>query len=94
MKKRFRRKPTEIEAEQWFPGFAGNDIPEGVCYCVLGQESTFGGGSRPHLHTAHAGQVVLLEAGDWIVPEPDRPGRFYPIKPDVMEKYFDLLDHG
>lgn len=85
---RFRKKPVEIEAEQ----FTGTNALtcKGVCMCP--EVTGFADGeAAPHVHTAQAGQVVKLEAGDWIVAEPKAPGRFYPVKPDVMAVTYDLI---
>ena len=84
MKVTFRSRPREIVAEQ----FNGQPI-DGVCW----------GGERcetaevhrvPHLHTMHGSQVVVLESGDWVVPEPDGT-HYYPIKPDVMKKNYEEI---
>lgn len=45
---------------------------------------------KPHLHTMHEGQFVVLEDGDWIVPEPDGI-HYYPIKDAVMKKTYRPL---
>ena len=72
---KFRKKPVIIEAEQ----FTGSLFIRGVCIC---------GGIAAHLHTIHAGQVVELSIGDWIIPEPDGE-HFYPCKPDIFEKTYE-----
>lgn len=77
---KYRKKPVVIEAEQ----FLGVDTAavRGVCVC----------GSRPsHLHTIHEGQLVYLEHGDWIIPEPDGE-HFYPCKPDIFEATYEAVD--
>lgn len=87
---KFRKKPVEIEAEQ-FHGVGhyeakGAPYPRGVCFCSAG----FVDAESPHahLHTIHAGQTVNLAVGDWIVPEADGE-HFYPIKPDVFARTYD-----
>lgn len=72
----FRSRPTMIQAWQ-YPG----DM-HGVCRCGDGN-------GKDHLHTAHGGQTVELEVGDWIVPEPVVLKRYYPIKPDVFAKKYE-----
>lgn len=86
---KFRKKPAAtIDAEQWFPGKVVrgvmNGTPNKLCGCVLiGEE-----GTRPHVHTMHANQIVIVEPGDWIVIEPDG-FHFYPIKPDIFAATYE-----
>jgi len=76
---RFRSKPTEIEAWR----YDGSPLIKGVCRCPASDAH--------HLHTMHGNQVVALEVGDWIVPEPVED-RYYPIKPDVFDKKYMPCD--
>lgn len=78
---KFRSRPVEIEAWQWTHESAG-ELP-GVCQCHKGNWGS-------HLHTMHDDQVVMLATGDWIVPEPV-PDRYYPIKPDVFARKYELI---
>ncbi len=85
---RYRTKPVEIEAEQWFPGNGAKgvmgDNPNMLCVCVfVGMP-----GNQPHVHTIHNNQLVLLEPGDFIVQEPDRI-HYYPVKPDVFNNKYE-----
>lgn len=78
---RFRRKPTVIEAEQYREG---KPFPKGVC-----NEACLDGDWRaPHVHTAHQNQSVILQDGDWIIPEPDGV-HFYPCKPDIFSATYE-----
>jgi hypothetical protein len=89
---KYRRKPGAIiEAEQYVPdrGQWPSGVmnkPGAICGCTL-----LGGPPGPHVHTAHASQVVLVEPGDWIVPEPNGDG-FYPIKADIFEATYEPAD--
>jgi hypothetical protein len=84
----FRKKPVTISAWQWNGEKAGQMA--GVCQCDSN--------SCPHVHTAHEntiddrGQLVFLSEGDWIVPEAKKPGRYYPIKPDVFAETYEVVD--
>ena len=79
----YRKKPVETEAWQWNGESAG--AMRGVCQCEIN--------SVPHLHTAHHGQIVFLQKGDWIVPEKEA-GRFYPVKPEVFAATYEpALDY-
>ena len=87
---KFRKKPVVIEAEQWFPGNKAKgvmgDNPNKLCGCVM-----FVGAQSPHVHTIHANQGVLVEPGDWIIPEPNGK-HFYPCKPDIFEATYEAVD--
>lgn len=75
---KFRKKPIEIEAEQFF---VDNPLPfADRCACKFDGERWF-------VVTAH-GQETTIVDGDWIIPEPDGRG-FYPCKPDIFENTYD-----
>jgi hypothetical protein len=83
---RFRKRPVEVEAAQWFPG---TDIPG-----VFGErEATPGGnglspeGPMAFVRTIH-GQVTRIAPGDWVVTEPDGQ-HHYPVKPDIFEATYE-----
>ena len=81
---RFKKKPVIVEAEQYIEHGKG---VRGMCQSI----SCFTSGkldcNEPHVHTIHNSQVVVLEVGDWIIPEPDGK-HFYPCKSDIfMETY-------
>lgn len=77
---KFRKKPVVLEAEQYLVGLPE---PAGVCRCAIEP--------RPHLHTMHEGQLVVLADGDWIMPEPDG-AHFYPCKPDVFAATYEAVE--
>jgi hypothetical protein len=88
---RFKRRPTFIEAEQFRVG-GGHVIPAGVCVKTdCGVQQGLGGPPRPHVHTMHANQVVILADGDWVVPESDGV-HFYPVNDEVMRQTYERLD--
>jgi hypothetical protein len=74
---KYRKKPVVIDAWKWDGTFG----QIGVC----GREDR-----QAHVHTAHGGQIVFLDKGDWIVPEKEQ-GRHYPIKPDVFEATYEAV---
>lgn len=76
---KFRKRPNEIEAEQYLL----MNSPRGVCYCEEASSLRL-----PHVHTAHNNQAVFIERGDWIVPEPDGE-HFYPVKPDIFAATYE-----
>lgn len=82
----FQSKPRLITANR-FHTDTSHDVV-GVCRC---------GGQPPHLHTMHAGQVVQLADGDWVVAEPDGE-HYYPIKDAVIQTNYDRIkenaEHG
>jgi hypothetical protein len=75
---KYRKKPIVIEAEQYLEG---HPLVEGVCKCL---------GRFPHVHTIHDNQIVVLDFGDWIIPEPDGV-HYYPCKPDIFAETYDLV---
>jgi hypothetical protein len=72
------KKPVIIEAEQFFMGANPEEWPEGISHDQNGYYVT----------TIH-GQRAYLADGDWIMPEPSTPGRFYPCKPDVFAEFYE-----
>ncbi len=70
------RKPTIIETEQFHEK---GPYPKGVCLrtCLDGDLI------KPHVHTIHQNQVVILKDGDWVIPEPDGE-HYYPCDAKVF----------
>jgi hypothetical protein len=73
----YRRKPLFITAEQ----FDGNTFPKGV--------KIHKGNGKPFVSTIH-NQIVYIEKGDFIVPEPDGT-HFYPIKENIFKDSYDMV---
>jgi len=80
---KFRKKPIIIEADQWFPGRKVKGVHENPG-CGPSLEG------RAHIHTIHANQMVILEPGDWVIPESDGK-HFYPCKPDIFEATYERV---
>ena len=79
---KFRKKPVVIEATQYT---SYGKLVNGMCNSL----SCYSAGNiEPHVHTIHNNQIVLLEIGDWIIPEPDGI-HFYPCKPDIFEATYE-----
>ena len=84
---RFRKKPVVIEAEQFFRSTTSLvNNTKGVCQCDEGD-------MRGHVHTTHENQVVNLQNGDWIIPEPNGVN-FYPCKPDIFAATYEPVAEG
>ncbi len=80
-------KPVEIEAVQYVEYGL---LVKGMC----NSQSCFtAGNNNPHVHTIHDGQIVELEVGDFIIPEPDGK-HFYPCKPEIFLAKYQELDAG
>jgi hypothetical protein len=79
----FRAKPTRIEAEQFREGAVAQQA-RGVCNGMC----LDGAWRKAHVHTIHNNQAVVLEDGDWVVPEPDGV-HFYPIKPEIFAARYE-----
>lgn len=79
---KFRSKPSEITAEQWFPD---NGATKGVHWERRpGIEDEL---LIPYVITVHE-QRAYLAPGDWIIPEP-KQDRFYPCKPDIFAARYE-----
>jgi hypothetical protein len=79
---KYRKRPVEVEAEQYT---AYGKLVKGMCNSRSCYTS---GNNQPHVHTIHNGQIVLLEVGDWVLPEPDGE-HFYPCKPDIFATTYE-----
>lgn len=77
---KYRKKPVIIEAEQYTEE---GKLVKGMC-------SECGEDAAPHVHTIHNNQVVLLELGDFVIPEPDSI-HFYPCKPEIFANTYEPL---
>lgn len=80
----YRKKSTIIEAEQYKEY---GKLIKGMCNS---QSCYVAGNKEPHVHTIHNGQIVNLEVGDYVIPEPDGK-HFYPVKPDIFEKTYERV---
>lgn len=77
MIKKYRKKQTEIIAEQYVQY---GKLVNGMCNSISCYSS---GNNEPHVHTIHDNQIVNLAIGDWIIPEPDGI-HFYPVKNEIF----------
>lgn len=79
-----RKKPVVVEAEQYT---AYGKLVKGMCNS---QSCYVSGNTKPHVHTIHGGQIVNLDVGDWIIPEPDGK-HYYPVKPDIFAETYEIV---
>lgn len=80
---KYRSRPCEIEATQWFPG---KQVPGVVVgWPVEGTEYNW----DPHVVTIQ-GNRVLLTPGDYVCTEPDGI-HHYPCSPAVFEKRWEPI---
>jgi len=72
---KFRKKPTVIEAEQWFPGAKIDGVyqPE---KCNYGTIETIKG-------------MMTVLSGDWVIT--GVKGEKYPCKPDIFEATYEAV---
>ena len=80
---KYRKLPVVVDAEQYDGSTTHHLMCEGVCRWVHATCP-----ASPHVHTAHDGQAVAVEAGDWIIREPGGRG-YYPCKPDIFELTYE-----
>ena len=81
---KFRRIPLVIDAVQYTEY---GKLVTGMCNSRSCYQEVC---NKPHVHTIHDNQLVLLDVGDWIIPEPDGE-HFYPCKPDIFDKTYEVL---
>jgi hypothetical protein len=85
---RYRSRPAEIEADQWFPGKDVRGVEFGYeAIDPTDLHPTYR--LRAYVTTIH-GQRSYLDPGDWVADEGDGV-HFYPIKPDKFEKRWDPI---
>ena len=82
---RYRKKPIEVEAIQWFAKqwFSNRDIYHAGVWCD--HEGSEAG--KPYVITIH-NQRAYLADGDWIIAEP-KAGFFYLCKPDIFAATYE-----
>jgi hypothetical protein len=103
---RYRKRPTETLAVQlrWSTWgevcqFLGAEAlhdanPEGAWDINADEASDTCGETGPtylalNVRTVH-GELAVVRHGDWILPEA-ASGRFYPVKPDVFDRTYELV---
>lgn len=79
---KWKKKPVIIEAEQ----YTGTERPMAKGVCTCNDEN-----GRPHVHTMHNGQTVILKEGDWIIPEPNGIN-YYPCDNEVFRNTYDKAE--
>jgi hypothetical protein len=87
---RFRKRPIEVDAEQWRPG---THMP-GVAFEAVESDKpsdALNFAVRAYVTTIH-GQRAYLDPGDWVIAEPVA-GRFYPCKPDEFARIYEPADN-
>ena len=80
---KYKKKSVVINAEQ----YTGERM-KGVCcaaHCSADRVS------RPHVHTIHNNQKVVIKTGDWIIPEPDGV-HFYPCEDNIFRITYELAE--
>lgn len=75
---KFRKKPVEIEAEQYWH----NKTVSGVCYCMNPQVN------GAHVHTLEG--PLKVSNGDWIIK--GVRGEFYPVKDDIFRETYEAVN--
>lgn len=83
---KFRKKPTVVDAEQWFPGKPVRGVEE-VIFKIDDETYPSGYGYVTTIH----GQATTVSPGDWIIQEPDGI-HYYPCKPEIFEATYELVE--
>lgn len=79
---KFRKKPVVVVVEQYIEY---GKLIKGMCNSISCYTQ---GNNQPHVHTIHDNQMVNLEVGDFVIPEPDGE-HFYPCKPDIFAATYE-----
>jgi hypothetical protein len=87
---RFRSRPTEVEAEQWWPGRHVRGVRYRVEYEAEDAEGTRLIREGPYVTTIQ-GTDVPISPGEWVVTEPDGV-HHYPIAPSVFATKYDPIE--
>ena len=82
----YRKRPVVIKDPAQYTKYG--DLVKGMCNSI---SCYMGGNNKPYVHTIHDNQIVLLEVGDWVIPEPDGE-HFYPVKPDIFEQTYEKVE--
>lgn len=85
---KFRKKPVEVEAEQYIPP---HQIPAGVS-CYQDVLSTKAGDVKYVASVITPNGMVHITPGEWIITGVS--GERYPCQPDIFEKTYDPVDDG
>lgn len=80
---KFRKKPVVIEAVQWL----GDNFVEVDEFLGTHPHMTYPRAGRICINTPDGPRVALI--GDWIIRGVS--GEYYPCKPDIFEKTYDLV---
>jgi hypothetical protein len=93
---RYRSKPVEIEATQWFPGTdipgVRMETPDQAYDEVEGREYStkrIAREPRAYVITIHH-EKAHLAPGDYVITEPDGV-HHYPCKPGIFEKRYEPI---
>lgn len=82
---KYRKRPGVIDAEQYL---VFGMLVKGMCNSQVCYNN---GNTLPHLHTIHHNQIVILEVGDFVIPEPDGE-HYYPCKPEIFKNTYELVE--
>jgi hypothetical protein len=80
---RYRKKPVEIEAEQWFPDKPVDEVQFPVLNLLGKPAENYQ--NRGIIKTLEGNHIV--SAGDWIIT--GVKGEKYPCKPDIFEMTYE-----
>lgn len=79
---KYRKKPVEIKAVQWFPDKDYMNRPFFRKYNVFQIDANTG-----HIDTLEG--MMVVNSGDWIIK--GSKGEFYPCKPDIFEATYEKI---
>jgi hypothetical protein len=83
-------KPVEIDAMQWHGTTTQREFFEWMEAHSDNEDDWMDRKTELFIQTAHNGQWVSVQPGDYVVREQQR-GRFYPVKQDIFEARYTLI---
>jgi hypothetical protein len=87
----YRRKPTVVGAEQWWPGKEVTGVAYEEDYTTEDLDGERRVRQRPYVVTPH-GQRAYLAPGNWVLTEFNVQG-FYPCEDDVFRATYEPVHH-
>jgi len=84
---KFRKKPLEIEAEQ----FTYKNKDHVFTWMLGNRYADFEDGAPVLRFMTIHGDEAVARIGDWVVKD-GAPGTYYPVKPDIFAKTYDAVE--
>jgi len=84
--KKYRKKPVVIEAIE----FTTETKDQVYNFVTCNKSASFAGTSQPTLKIQTLEGIMTATEGDWIIK--GVRGEFYPVKPDIFEETYEMVE--